>query len=206
VRLNLHRRGLSLRGNLINVVQRVAPSNNSSGSLAFCLLAATALLLTSFSVLAKERLSWEYTGYEKLATLFDSEPGPLYGERENRRTYQLRFVVQGESLEDWTEILEIMSTWRKHEPENVQLWLDRFKTQGNETCPSNWTTIDEQASSIIFRRTAKNCEGFDDQDALYKVLYGKKKVFLIFATMKGEMDETSRDGYLTVLREAEIRY
>ena len=195
-----------MKGDLVNAVHRVASSKNSPSSLAVGSLAAIALLLTSFSVLAKERLSWEYTGYEKLATLFESEPGPLYGERENRRTYHLRFVVEGESLEDWTEILEIMSTWRKHEPESVQLWLERFQAQGNETCPSKWTTIDEQASSIIFRRTAKNCQGFDDQDALYKVMYGKKKVFLIFATMKGEMDETSRDGYLAVLRDAEIRY
>jgi len=195
-----------LRGDPVNAVHKVASSKALLGSVAFGFLAVTALLLTSFSALATERLSWEYTGYEKLATLFESEPGPLYGEKENRRTYHLRFVVEGESLEDWTEILEIISTWRKHEPESVQLWLERFQAQGNETCPSKWTTIDEQASSIIFRRTAKDCQGFDDQDALYKVLYGKKKVFLIFATKKGEMDEASRDGYLTVLRAAEIRY
>lgn len=195
-----------MKGDPVNAVYKVASSKTFPSPPAFGFLAVTALLLASLSVHAKERLSWEYTGYEKLATLFDSEAGPLYGERENRRTYHLRFVVEGESLEDWTELLEIISTWRKHEPDTVQLWLERFQAQGNETCPSKWTTIDEQARSIIFRRTAKDCQGFDDQDALYKVLYGKKKVFLIFATMKGEMDEISHDGYLTVLRAAEIRY
>ena len=176
------------------------------GRPAFGFLAVTALLFATLPVHAKERLSWDYTGYEKLAALFDSELGPLYGEKENRRTYHLRFVVEGESLEDWTEILELISTWRKHEPDSVQLWLERFQAQGNETCPSEWTTIDEQADSIIFRRTAKDCQEFDDQDALYKIVFGKKKVFVLFATVKGEMDEVSRDGWLAVLRSAEVRY
>ena len=167
--------------------------------------ALATLLLTSFPVHGKERLSWDYSGYEKLAALFTSEPGPLYGEKQNRRSYHLRFVVEGESLEEWTEILEIIDTHRRDEPDNTHLWFERFQAQGNETCPSQWITIDEKADSIIFRRTAKNCHGFDDQDALYRVLYGEKNVFLIFATQKGEMDAVSREGWLNVLQSAEIR-
>jgi len=187
-------------------VIRMTSSKCSRRQLASILLAVTALPLTTSSVHAAERLSWEYAGYEKLATLFDSEAGPLYGEKEDRRRYLLRFVVEGDSLEEWTEILEIVSTLRKHEPDNVKLWYERFQAQGNETCPSEWTTIEERADSITFRRTSKDCQGFDDQDALYKVVYGKKKVFALFATIKGEMDEADRDGYLTVLNSAEVRY
>lgn len=181
-------------------------SSNSCRQIALVLLAVMALPLTTSSVHAAERLSWEYTGYEKLAALFDSDAGPLYGEKEDRRKYLLRFVIEGDSLEDWTEILEIVSTWRKHEPENVRLWYERFQAQGDETCLSEWTVIDERTDSITFRRTAQNCEGFDDQDALYKVVYGKKKVFALFATIKGEMDDARRDGYLAVLESAEVRY
>ncbi len=184
----------------------MASSRTVLGPLALGLLAVTALLTAAPAVDAKERLNWDYAGYDKLAALFDSEAGPLYGEKEDRRRYLLRFVVEGESLEEWTEILELVSTWRKHEPDNVQLWLERFQAQGDETCPSEWTIIDEQVDSILFRRTAKNCQGFEDQDALYRVVYGRKKVFVLFATIKGEMDEVSRDGWLTVLRSAEMRY
>ena len=164
------------------------------------------MLLAALSVHAEERLSWDYSGYEKLAALFNSDAGPLYGEKQDRRTYHLRFVVEGESLQDWTEILETISTRRKDEPDSVQQWFERFEAHGDETCPSEWTTIDENDSSIIFRRTTTGCQDFEDQDAVYHVVYGRKKVFVIFATMKGEMDEASRDGWLTVLRSAEIRY
>lgn len=164
-----------------------------------------ALLLASFPAHARERLSWDYGGYDKLAALFTSEEGPLYGEKQGRRTYHLRFVVEGDSLEDWTEILEIIDTSRRDEPDSAQSWFQRFQAQGNETCPSDWTVIDEQADSITFQRTAKACPGFDDQDALYRVLYGEDNVFLIFATRKGELDEASRAGWLNVLRSAEVR-
>jgi len=164
-----------------------------------------ALLLASVPVQAQERLSWEYSGYEKVAKVFDSEEGPLYGEKENRRSNHLRFVIDGESLTNWTEILEIINTRRRHEPKNARLWLEAFTAQGNKTCPSNWATIEEQPDSITFRRTAKNCQNFDDQDAMYRVLYGKDNVFLIFATRKGEMDKANRDGWLNVLKSAEIR-
>lgn len=184
----------------------MASSKAVFGPTASCLLAVTTLLLVSLPAHAEERLSWEYSGYDKAASLFDSEAGPLWGEKQDRRTYHLRFVIEGESLENWTEILETISTRRKDEPDSARLWLERFQAQGNATCPSEWTTIDERDDSIIFSRTAKGCQGFDDQDAVYNVLYGKKKVFLIFATMKGEMDKVSRDGWLTVLRSAEIRY
>lgn len=194
-----------MKRDLVLAVYGVASSKIFPGPPAFGFLALAALLLATLPVHARERLSWDYTGYDKLEALFTSEAGPLYGEKQDRRTYHLRFVIEGESLEDWTEILEIIDTHRKNEPDTAHLWLERFRTQGNETCPSEWTTIDEQADSIIFRRTAKDCEGFDDQDALYRVLYGRKNVFLIFATMKGDMDEISRDGWLTVLRSAEIR-
>lgn len=184
----------------------VASFRTFLGLPAFVFLAVTLVLLANLPAHAAERLSWEYTGYDKVAALFDSEDGPLHGEKQDRRRYLLRFVVEGDSLEDWTEILELISTWRKHEPDNVQLWLERFQAQGNETCPSEWTTIDEQADSIIFMRTARSCQGFDDQDAIYKVAYGKKKVFVLFATVKGEMDEVGRNGWLTILRSAEVRY
>lgn len=167
--------------------------------------AMVSLLLVCFPVQARERLSWDYSGHDKLNALFTSEEGPLYGEKQNRRVYHLRFVVEGESLESWTEILEIIDTHREHEPENAHLWFERFQAQGNETCPSEWTIIDEQADSIIFQRTSKDCPAFDDQDALYRVLYGRQNVFLIFATLKGEMDESGVAGWLNVLRSAEIR-
>jgi hypothetical protein len=194
-----------LRSDLLAAVDKVPSSKTFPSPLTFGCLAVTAFLLVSSPVQSRERLSWTYAGYEKLAALFDSEDGPLYGEKENRRTYHLRFVIEGESLETWTEILEIIDTRRKDEPDTAQQWFERFREHGDETCSSEWTTIDEQATSIIFRRTAKNCQGFDDQDALYRVLYGKKNVFLIFATRKGDMDDVILEGYLTVLRSAEVR-
>jgi hypothetical protein len=179
---------------------RLCPSVGALGC-----AAALALFLASFPVHARERLSWDYSGYDKLEALFTSEEGPLYGEKQSRRTYHLRFVVEGESLEDWTEILEIIDTYRRDEPDDAQSWFRRFQAQGNETCPSEWTAVDEQTDSIIFRRTAKDCREFDDQDALYRILYGKENVFLIFATLKGELDAVSLSGWLNVLRSAEIR-
>jgi hypothetical protein len=169
------------------------------------LVPVMAFMSVSVAVRAEERLSWTYDGYEKLAKLFESEEGPLYGEKESRRVYHLRFVVEGESLEDWVEILETVSTRRKDEPKQVQLWLERFRVQGDKTCPGDWTIIDEQDTSITFLRSVDECPEFGAQDALYRVLYGKKKVFLIFATRKGRMSEDLQASWLRVLNSAEIR-
>lgn len=183
----------------------MASTNTSAFLKTTGLLVMAIFLLTSLPANARERLSWDYSVYDKLNTLFTTGEGPLYGEKQGRRTYHLRFVVEGESLQDWTEILEIINTDLRDEPDEVGAWFERFRVQGNKTCPSDWVVIEEQSDSIIFQRTAKNCQGFDDQDAVYRVLYGKKNVFVIFATLKGEMDEASRMGYLNVLRSAEVR-
>jgi hypothetical protein len=164
-----------------------------------------ASLTVPADVHAEERLSWTYDGYEKLAKLFESEGGPRYGEKQSRRVYHLRFVVEGESLEEWVEILETISTRRKDEPKQIRLWLESFRAKGDRTCPGDWTILDERDTSITFLRSVDECPGFGAQDALYRVLYGKKKVFLIFATRKGGMSEDLQASWLRVLNSAEIR-
>jgi hypothetical protein len=97
-----------------------------------------------------------------------------------------------------------MSTQRKNEPKNVKGWYDRFQAQGEKTCSSDWEILKESKKALMFERRVSNCDSFGTQHALYKVLYGKREVFVLIATRKAQMDAGTRDGWIELLKSAKI--
>ena len=152
-------------------------------------------------------LTWSTYSYPKFyeaiiatgseALVYTDDKAPLY--------VLTRFVIEGSSTEQWTEALELLNTQRKNEPKNAKAWYDRFKTQGDEHCQSDWQVLSESRKTLMFERRSGDCPPFAAQHALYHVLYGKSEVFVFTATRIGEMDTATREGWLGILQSAEIK-
>lgn len=113
-------------------------------------------------------------------------------------------VLEGESTDQWTEALEIIVTLRMNAPKKVKKWYKGFQKQGDSRCPSEWRLLAEERKSLTFERISEHCPPLEAQHALFRVLYGKPEVFLLIATVKGTMDETTRSHWLAVLKSTKV--
>ena len=153
-----------------------------------------------------DSVNFDYSAYSRFSdAMFVRESGPLVYVEDEAPLYVLqRFIVEGASTDEWVEALEIMSTQRKNEPKNVRDWYDRFQAQGEKTCPSDWEILKESKKELTFERRVSSCDPHGTQHALYKVLYGKREVFVLIATRKAQMDAETRDGWIKLLKSAKI--
>lgn len=152
-----------------------------------------------------ERLEWDYSANPSLANIA-TDPEPLIFTKDRAPEYVLtRFIIEGSSAEEWTESLEIMNTWKKNQPKDVSGWYEKFKLQEEASCQSAWEILEELKKSMIFERQSESCPPFAAQHALYRVLYGKRNIFVLIATRKEGMDDETRGSWMSVLESAEVK-
>lgn len=163
------------------------------------------LVSVSFSPAFAEGITWNFSSYAKLGDAL-MQPEPIVYTEDKAPVYVLtRFVVEGNSAVDWTESLELLNTNRKNHPKKIEEWYETFKAQGDQNCPSQWQLIAEEKNSLTFERITTGCDGWEDQQALYRVIYGKRDVFTLIATRKGTMDAETREGWLQLLASASLK-
>jgi len=164
------------------------------------------VLLGVARVALGEGLGMDMGAYPKLVEQLASPDGPIFYEEDKSPVYVLtRLVVEGNSAEDWTEALETVATSRDHSEKNVKAWYEAFREQGDATCPSEWQVLAQEKKTMTLERRSPACGDFVAQHALYRVIYGRRDVFTLIATRKGEMDAATRDSWLAVLSSAEVR-
>ncbi len=122
--------------------------------------------------------------------------------QEGPKVMLTRFVVDGESMTQWTEAFEVLNTLRRGQPRNARQWYEQFRTHGDTLCPGEWNVIAETRDSITFERSTPDCPPHAAQQALYRTLYGKREVFTLIATRKGAMTPEMRAGWQRVLDSA----
>lgn len=166
---------------------------------------AACLLLLSLPA-AGENIYFKFDAYQKLgdSMLGKERPPIVYTEDKSPVYLLMRFVVDGASETEWTEALEVINTRRKDMPKTVAAWYEQFRAQGEASCPSEWIMLDESAKSMAFERRSPACPPHEAQDAVYRVLYGKKQAFTLIATRKGGMDDETRAGWIKVMETATI--
>lgn len=137
--------------------------------------------------------------------LLKGDEARIYTEDRAPKYVLTRFVVDGTSADEWKTAFEVMNTLRKNEPKSPHQWYERFMKAGEESCPSEWTVISESSTSLTFERRSPACPPHEAQIALYRVLYGKREVFALIATTKGEMTTEERAAWLRLLESAKVR-
>jgi hypothetical protein len=165
------------------------------------------LLLLGPLLACADDITWSAHSYPKFyeAIIAAGPEALVYTDDKAPRYVLTRFVIEGSSTEQWTEAMELLNTQRKDEPKNVKAWYDRFKSEGDEHCQSDWQILSESKKALMFERRSGNCPPFAAQHSLYHVLYGKSEVFVFIATRTGEMDAATREGWLGILQSAEIK-
>ena len=118
-----------------------------------------------------------------------------------------RFVLQGNSIDDWTEAFEVINAMKSDYPKTPKEFCDNMIEKRKKTCATvDLSIIDETTESILYEIKSKQCAPFPDEQSLNRALYGKQNVFILIYTNRtpGGMTKQAREGWLGTISTAMI--
>ncbi len=130
-----------------------------------------------------------------------------FKEFDLKDAYVSRFVWEGESIDNWTEALEICNTWRKNLPPTPEGAYHLVMDIRKRMCPeSTFSVINREASSMLYEIKTINCPAHPDEYSITRVLYGKSNVFsLIYTNKTKDLPRESREEWINILSGAIIK-
>ncbi|MDE2619355.1 MAG: hypothetical protein KGL54_04240 [Sphingomonadales bacterium] len=168
------------------------------------LLAAPALLAASAA--QAERLDIDHRLYAPLhAAMEQPHDGTVFYQASPSGAVFDRILITGTSAQnDWTEALELVTVPRKSQAKTPQAWLAGFRPQQESNCPARISVIGEDEISLTFSLDAPACAGGQPLNGLYRVIYGRKTVYLVGAKLKGAMSPAQSEQWLALLASAHL--
>lgn len=164
-----------------------------------------ALPLLAASPARAERLLFDHRLYPQIGAVLDSgrKEMVIFDDRNPKYVFD-RIAIQGTSAENWTEALEIIVRTPEKGVKSPSDWVRQIGAATSASCASQITPLVEDESSLTFMRQAPACAGAPPETALYRIVAGRKSLFLLGARYKGTMDQTMRDRWLSVLASARV--
>ena len=122
-------------------------------------------------------------------------------------TYTMTFVPQGQTGENWEHLFEVVETARKNYPQKADDAYAQLLETRLQSCPDTRSELLEQdQASLIFEMFTSNCPPGQDQYQATRILYGKKKAYImIFTSRSGQVSPELRESWLKVLRQARVQ-
>lgn len=117
-----------------------------------------------------------------------------------------RFVLQGNSIDDWTEAFEIVNAKKENYPDSpMEAYHKRVETRKKRCQEADFTIINQTPVSITYEVNSKKCPPLPDEQSINRVLYGKTNVFiLIYTSRLPELMQKNHDSWLGTLSNAVI--
>lgn len=166
--------------------------------------AGLALLAIGTPALA-ERLTFDHRFHPGLQAVLDSGRSEMVDyDPSNPRYVVDRIAVQGSSAKDWTELLEIIARTPARGMRSAADWMHELRTQADGRCANTVVVIAQDERSITFERKSKGCAGEPAPFALYRVVAGKRSLFLLAVYDKAAPDPKSRRQWLALLASAHL--
>lgn len=167
--------------------------------------AIAALAAMAASPAHAERLLVNHNAYPPLARALERQDDNVYFLRNEKPRFILdRIKVQGESLENWREAIELVVYPRQRSLTAPLDWLGQFRTSEDKTCPSTWQVLESDSNSVTFSRTGARCTALTGQTRIYRAVLGRKEVFTVAGLYRGEISEEMRRQWLILLASARL--
>jgi hypothetical protein len=123
-----------------------------------------------------------------------------------REAYLTRLVYEGESIDNWTEGLEVFNTWKKNFPPTPEKAYNMLIEKRIKMCPeAKANVISQDNNSILYEITTINCPPHPDENSLNRILYGNTDVFhFIYTNKVRTLPTEKRDDWIRVLSNTTI--
>lgn len=167
-------------------------------------LAGLMLLVTGAPALA-ERLTFDHRLNPDLLAVLDSGRTEMIDYNASNPRYVVdRIAVQGKSASDWTELLEIIARTPARGMRSAADWMKELRSQADARCANSVQVIAQDEVSITFERKSEACATEPARFGLYRVVAGKRSLFLLAVHDKLAPDPRTRGQWLAVLASAHL--
>lgn len=170
------------------------------------LLRIIPLMLLIFAAPASaERLLFDHRIYPPLRAIFDAGRNDMIAHDRSDPKYIVdRVAILGQSLDDWIEAMDIIARSPSKEVKTKEAWVAEIKAKAQAACPSVFETLAQDDISITFSRRSTGCGADKVQFALYRIVAGKRNMFLLNPIRRGDMSDTVRQQWLDLLKSARL--
>ena len=147
------------------------------------------------------------TGAPRENLRFSASMQPKFMQGFPGNGYELtRFVLRGDSINEWTEALETFNAQRRNFPATIDAYLKQSMDLRRKTCPDSlFNVIKQDQNSILFEIRTTNCPPNPDEHSLTRTLYGNTNVFsLIYTNKVKELPPDKREEWIKYLSDASI--
>jgi hypothetical protein len=153
-----------------------------------------------------EKLTMDHRINPRLnAAMEANRDGSIYFEDASPKYILDRIMVQGNSAQDWREALEIWVMPRGKMLRSAADWYATYRQHESAGCNGEWSEVARDDISVTFTRSYTDCPaGTGDMTGIYRMVLGKKTIYLLKALYRGEMDATSRQQWLALMASAHI--
>ena len=166
------------------------------------LVAGMAMLIMGAPALA-ERLTFDHRLNSELAAVLDGGRSEMIDYNANNPRYVVdRIAVQGKSASDWTQLLEIIARTPARGMRSAGDWMKELRAGADARCANTVHEIARDDQSITFERKSDSCPAEPARFGLYRVVAGKRSLFLLAVYDKAAPDPESRRQWLALLASA----
>lgn len=152
-----------------------------------------------------EKLEFDYRVYPALKAVFDDGRSEMIRYDDSNPKYVTdRIAVQGTSVDNWTEALDIVVRLRSSKIKSPTDWAQDIQQRSRARCTSMFTTIAEDANSLTFMRQSTGCPVGTPLTGLYRIVVGRRSLFMLYSFTLGEMTEPMRRQWLELLGTAHL--
>ncbi len=154
---------------------------------------------------AAEQLHFDHRLYPPLKAVLDQgRKEMIYFNNADPKYVVDRIAIQGTSADDWTEALDIIARSPSREVKNADDWLAEIRSKAESACPSQFEILARDKNSITFSRRSTGCAADKIQFALYRIVAGKRSLFLLNAIKRDDMNEAMRRQWIELLQSARL--
>lgn len=150
-----------------------------------------------------EKMTFDHRLVPHLKAMLDSGRTDLIDYNASNPKYVVdRIVVRGKSVRDWNEVLEIVARTPDKKVRKAADWLGELHQR--EGCRTPAKIIAEDAISVTVERAPGECGSAARTRALFRIVAGKRSMFLLAVHQKGAMDPAEREQWLALLASAHL--
>lgn len=152
-----------------------------------------------------ERLVFDHRLYPPLRQVLDSGEGDkvLY-DASNPKYVIDRIIIRGDSAREWTELVEIVARTPGRGMRNADDWAAELRHRADKACPNRITEVARDANSLTLERRNDPCPAEAAPFALYRIVAGKRSLFLLAVISKAALGEQQRREWLALLASAHL--
>jgi len=170
-------------------------------------LRGLAMLLAALcaSPVLAEKLSFDHRLYPPLKEVLDSGRDDMIQFNAKDPAYVTDLIViRGKSTRSWTEAMIIIARTPSAKARTAADWMDELKRQSDAECVSQFSIIAQDEISITFERSSQGCRSGYPANAIYRIVQGKRGLFLLGAMSKDGFTAESRTAWLALFGSAKL--